>query len=938
MKNRARRGIIFILALLMITAGFALSSYAKQASKGTNGSQILGWCCESGKVFRRTPSMCSKHKGHFFKDKKAAETWIDAQTPGWCCLNNTAASMKKSDCQKRKGHFFIDKNTAASWCDLHTTGFCCLDGHVLSMEKGLCLQKKGTFSKNRQKAESVCAIHGWCVLKGRAFAATKKACRLKKGRFFTRKTEAARAARTATGSGKTTPAITGKTTPAPIVSPLLSVERITLKNGTIHILIKNKGKGKITRQHYGRGTLSLKTGRISRRWPLAKVDPGKGLNQGKAVFFDTKVKLLTQATVQAGFSLVPSGKFKSARLTPPIIINAHKASPPGKARRAPSMMLAGKVKPKTPAHSPVPMELVRGIHILNPVGGGKYYQGETLYILYRITDEDVTSGSITFTVTDRTSTVGTATVPVTSRRVGGPVPLTLRENTPIGRYAVIAQHSASESPAYGESNEFEVTRNSARIDFSAPARGEVFHRNGTIPVRYKFNRRVEPGTVTFQLYHAGTVIATQTREHHPAPANRQEITYTFNFEVPPESPDGDYTLFATHPRATGFTPRFAVASIGEGGTGTAAAWEIHSRSLAGGSYPRGSTQPLSWVLHGEYPAERNFIVQLMRGTEIVQTIPSDRAVWHGPSKSYGLDWHVPADLEPGSDYRLKIADRNSPVEWTSRYFQITGPIEVLGGGGTRYLANRAVIRYRIQPNSGIHHVRIAVVDRSGNEVMGISNNLYAESSSSVREYSFEWGLGANGKDGSVWYYDAEIGSPLHGGHDYAFRVMDASDHSIYGQGMYFTVLYPGIRVRTTKDGRNAVQIHWEGDGLDGSARINIFCIFVGDVAGGGADNYAWVPVRAIMTNACPIPISSHQPVSGNFHWRFGETSQPPYPYCSRFKNVSENPARIVAYPAGFGALIYGVSNLFDLSTHGCRWGNGATPLRPSHHSGSGRLD
>jgi hypothetical protein len=173
-------------------------------------------------------------------------------------------------------------------------------------------------------------------------------------------------------------------------------------------------------------------------------------------------------------------------------------------------------------------------------------------------------------------------------------------------------------------------------------------------VRYQFNQRVETGTINFQLFHDGTVLAEQTHEYHPGGAgNAPEPIRTPHLSVPSGVPHGGYTILATHPKASGFSPVFAIAPIGEGGPGTPTAWRIHG--ITPGhmplSWPRGSTHPMVWRIDGDYPDEREFIVQLKRGGRTVLTIPSDGAVWQRGlcfRLSCGLSIRIISDVQPVS--------------------------------------------------------------------------------------------------------------------------------------------------------------------------------------------------------------------------------------------------------------------------------------------------
>jgi len=192
MKARTKRMGIFFLIAFFVTTGFALSSYARQTSKGQKTTQVTGYCCLGGKVFPSVKDDCLKRKGRFFTGKKAAENYCEAQTPGYCCLDGKVLSLKKSDCLKRKGHFFTSKKTAATWCDAQTPGYCCLNGRIFQAIKGDCLKKQGKFFKDKQAAYKVCEPKGWCVLNGGIQLLTQKACKQKQGRYFSKKQEATR--------------------------------------------------------------------------------------------------------------------------------------------------------------------------------------------------------------------------------------------------------------------------------------------------------------------------------------------------------------------------------------------------------------------------------------------------------------------------------------------------------------------------------------------------------------------------------------------------------------------------------------------------------------------------------------------------------------------------------------------------------------------------
>ncbi len=312
MNPRTKHAIFFLFTALLVVSAFAISSYAKQASKGKKGGQIVGWCYAKGKIIKSTSSYCREHKGHFFKDRNSAKAYLDAQTKGWCCADRKVTNITKGNCKIRGGKFFTTQNDANDYCDAQTPGYCCLDGKVSRMTKGGCQDKGGKFFTGREKAAAACK--GWCLFNGRIFETTRKICLTRRGRFFTKKAEAQKALRQATQKQKPSsgPGTSGKST----LSPLLSVEKIFLRNGTIYVRVKNKGKGKFTRKHYDKGRLILSFGAKNKTWTLGKVDPRGALTPGKSVDFDTGLKLTRRARIKTSFSNLPGEAKKTALLIP----------------------------------------------------------------------------------------------------------------------------------------------------------------------------------------------------------------------------------------------------------------------------------------------------------------------------------------------------------------------------------------------------------------------------------------------------------------------------------------------------------------------------------------------------------------------------------------------------------------------------------------------
>jgi len=561
--------------------------------------------------------------------------------------------------------------------------------------------------------------------------------------------------------------------------------------------------------------------------------------------------------------------------------------------------------------TPIPLRLDRGILLLNPTENDIYYQGETIYILCRLTRTDVTTGNVTFNLmrVGVTQSVASTNVAV-ARATGVPIPLTTPVNIAVGGYYITATNT--ESGAYGESDLFQVAANSARIDFVSPERSAVLHPGTDMNLRYQFNRRVQPGTVTFQLYHAGAVVSTQTHEYRPgSAASRGQPIHTVHWDIPRDAPRGDYAILAIHPAATGISPLFSIQprSFGDAGPGTPTAWSISlvTPGRMPVSWPRGSTKVIAWRIAGEYPSERRFLVQLKRGAETVLTIPTDEAAWHAPSTSYSLNWTIPADLPPASDYRIQVTDRNGPTEGISeRDFAITGPIEVLHGGGNRYIGNPTEIRWRIAPGSSVRRLRIVLVNYlrtgGGDEVVTIANNM----SASAGECS--WTVGANHKAGDRWEYNHDFGTPIMG-HS-RVRIYDADDATNYGEGMIFNIEPPDLRVWTSDSScRHGKRIHWSSSNLHSSVRVEIAAIWRGCCMFG---NYSYIPIPLGLYDRYHILSAGIYP-TGNFCWDFRDSNKGYYCDC-----LPGRDAYVVASVAGFQYVtMMRSSGTFDMTDSGC---------------------
>ncbi|HEX2966471.1 MAG TPA: hypothetical protein VHO84_11840, partial [Syntrophorhabdaceae bacterium] len=343
--------------------------------------------------------------------------------------------------------------------------------------------------------------------------------------------------------------------PGPMQAELAAViEKISLKGNRVVVLLA--GKGKIAPEDYQKIILRVETSKGPRQWSLSEADRARSLIAGTGrVEFDTGI-LLDKTEMVKGVLLF--GKIEKPKQEMLVIASTPMAP-------AARLQAAAPERPRTSPPSPVPRLVDRGIRILNPTVDNHYYQGETIYVFYQVSRAEVPTGNITFRMESigMGAEVGSVTIPAARN---GLVALTPRADTPIARYVITGEEPGSD--AFGQSDIFYVDRNSARIDFIAPTRGQEIPRDGTLSARYQFNNRVEPGTITFQLGHAGTIVSTQTARHLPHNAgSTSPPIHTVHFPLASDAPLGEYAIIATHPRASGISPVFNVIrrTFGDGG-------------------------------------------------------------------------------------------------------------------------------------------------------------------------------------------------------------------------------------------------------------------------------------------------------------------------------------------------------------------------------------
>lgn len=314
----------------------------------------------------------------------------------------------------------------------------------------------------------------------------------------------------------------------------------------------------------------------------------------------------------------------------------------------------------------------------------------------------------------------------------------------------------------------------------------------------------------------------------------------------------------------GESDRFQIAAIGEGGgSASSGGFEIRVVGPSGGN-PRhqGSTAMISWRLTGNYPGEPSFVVKLLRGSVSVLTIDSSAAVWQANSRTYTLNWTVPQDLPAGDNYRIKVADRNGPMEDVSdENFSISGPIVVQGGGGAYYWSQPINIRYVLPSWTSVEYLKISLVNQAGDQVL-VLNRRHP-----VRMGNYVWPVATNLYSGNGWVYSPSYGSPMRG--TYRIRVEDADNPAVYGVGQIFTIGEPTFNVSVTPitgssggslSGRpdyEGYNINWSSPELGTTAQVNIK---LGYLYSGGPS----------FARRAYFVIARNRPSTGTMIWHHGD--------------------------------------------------------------------
>ena len=469
--------------------------------------------------------------------KKVSQSKLPAV--GHCCVEGELLRANQKNCLARKGIFFVSPEKARIQCKKPPAG---------KSNVPLSLPVIEPTSQKRIEAKKVLLRQpGYCCDEGLVDKLFEEECRERKGSFFSSQAIAKRTCDNMIGyccvdgevrkvKNKSCSRLDGLFFTNPVEAKKIcdGIRGYCCVDGNIMPTIKRSCK-----QRGGDFSVNRieadKACRDNSGTGIAK-GPDLGRQGGKTIHASRQVLKVESKTAGKGM------KLSASRFTP---------TPPDGL-------------PET-----IPFGTEWGITIINPAGSERFYQGESIYVVAQILSEDFSAGMIHFTVMNEVPiVVGTASVaaaPMVS------VSLPLRDDAPPGNYFITA---TLDPDKYGSSDMFSIHRNTARIDFLSPERTSTVHPGDSLDVSYKLNARVEPGPITFDLYHSGTIVQSQMVDYNPGPPIRpgRDSVYHLIWEMSPDlRTDTRYTFMARHSQASGFSQPFTITDpIGFGeGDGTA---------------------------------------------------------------------------------------------------------------------------------------------------------------------------------------------------------------------------------------------------------------------------------------------------------------------------------------------------------------------------------
>jgi hypothetical protein len=335
-----------------------------------------------------------------------------------------------------------------------------------------------------------------------------------------------------------TPGSTTMKAPAANLQSLpLTITRLYLKDGKVHVVIKRQGSDRLSDEDYANTKLKVEANTLIKppEWTLLEVDPHKRLNQLiREKDFDTGLEVTERVRVTA---TLYRGLWKTAKegtLSPmmaKVDVKTHKAAPgkkdtfrdqvlveretpPGTAASEKKMLAPSTGSVRDGVSPPEPVLLYDdsgGIRITSPktddIIDFSRDSTEPITVIYRVTNPDIPAGNITFNLSKRFDDVRMTIVAETTISYVPPdvlfeeLPLTLHWNVYEdmrglpgcdGQYSIRAAH---ENGAWGKSDIFTIDcpgeggfHGGADLELVyPPERGAeyVWDICGPIPVRFR---------------------------------------------------------------------------------------------------------------------------------------------------------------------------------------------------------------------------------------------------------------------------------------------------------------------------------------------------------------------------------------------------------------------------------------------------------------------
>lgn len=771
---------------------------------------------------------------------------------GYCCYHGKVIASSQVQCKQKGGKFSKSKSVAQQICSPKPKAkakddeiFCCLKNKVDKIPIEKCRKNNGTPYKTKDEAEEQCLTKDiYCCKSGHIDKVSLKKCKRNNGKPYESKFQAQK-----------------ECVPQP---------------KEIYCCLQGKIKKTIDEGCKRRGGAPYLTER------KAKKNCGWCCDNNRLISTTVDTCKNKRGKYYTSYGLAKTKCVNDRKLNR-LHANGRKTRKP--LTQLPVASSGPNITPTSPSF--VPLSLDRGIELINPTSSSAFYPGETIIVLYRLSSSEVISGTITFSVrkADGTDEIASTTIPFTPIV---PVNLTLPVSIRTGEYKVVAEHSGSS--AYGESDDFYVNANVGRIDFFDIESGDEFNPGGSIDIRYKLNHRVEPGPITFQLFSGGAEVASQTNDYSPQPPHfTSEAFHNLHMDIPNDAPYGEYTIGATHPRASGFTPQFTVQPFGEGNNERARnLLEILTPS-SGASWMQGSNQTISWRISGDYLDGSRFRVRLVRDGVTVSELDGSTVEWHPSTHVYSFNWRVPEGVESVSGYRIEVTDRDGPAEDTSYEFSIVSPITITSLNETYYFSNPMSIGWRIDPTASVSRVNVLFITTEGDVIQELGRNLSASSG------HYDWRVGANLRSGTGWEYRVERGERMLGA--FRVRVQDFNHPESFTDSEIFYIELPSISISMSSSGTEGYDISWSALHLDPSVRVNV------------SVNYFDRTLRQYQSRC----IARDRTVPGNLHWHFGDTCDP-----GVYPDDSDLPteASFVVYVIGFAEAVARSSADFTLREAG----------------------